>query len=240
MPSHSWRSLAWVLALLGTALRNSGRTGRVAHGVVAAADRSRARGRRSERRCAHRSASGSRRAAHSHRLRRRHEHGRTRRRDVRDRHASRGDRARGARDRLGADGRRPGAARPHADQAQARDDELHDSARGRDSSRDGLRMPGGLIVTQEIEQFIRTLVAPFRYTQDFDDLPIPFRAVATDMVAGEMVILDSGDLSEAMRASMAMPGVFSPVTRRRQGVVRRRHDAQPAGRHRPASSARTS
>ena len=79
-------------------------------------------------------------------------------------------------------------------------------------NRDGLRMPGGLIVTQEIEQFIRTLVAPFRYTQDFDDLPIPFRAVATDMVAGEVVILDSGDLSEAMRASMALPGVFSPVT----------------------------
>jgi NTE family protein len=75
----------------------------------------------------------------------------------------------------------------------------------------GIRMPGGLIVTQEIEQFIRTVVAPFRYTSDFDDLPIPFRAVATDMVAGEVVVLDSGDLSEAMRASMALPGVFAPV-----------------------------
>ena len=78
-------------------------------------------------------------------------------------------------------------------------------------SRSGVRMPGGLIVTQEIEQFIRTLVAPFRYTEDFDDLPIPFRAVATDMVAGELVILENGDLSEAMRASMALPGVFAPV-----------------------------
>ena len=78
-------------------------------------------------------------------------------------------------------------------------------------SRDGIRMPGGLIVTQEIEQFLRTLVAPFRYTRDFDDLQIPFRAVATDMVAGEVVILDSGDLSQAMRASMALPGVFAPV-----------------------------
>jgi NTE family protein len=79
-------------------------------------------------------------------------------------------------------------------------------------NRDGLRMPGGLIVTQEIEQFLRTLVAPFRYTRDFDELPIPFRAVATDMVAGEVVILDEGDVSEAMRASMALPGIFSPVT----------------------------
>jgi NTE family protein len=79
-------------------------------------------------------------------------------------------------------------------------------------NRSGVRMPGGLIVTQEIEQFIRTLVAPFRYTSDFDELPIPFRAVATDMVAGEVVIIDNGDLSQAMRASMALPGVFSPVT----------------------------
>jgi len=79
-------------------------------------------------------------------------------------------------------------------------------------SRSGVRMPGGLIVTQEIEQFIRTLVAPFRYTEDFDDLPIPFRAIATDMVAGEVVVLDKGDLSEAMRASMALPGVFAPVS----------------------------
>jgi NTE family protein len=78
-------------------------------------------------------------------------------------------------------------------------------------NRDGVQMPGGLIVTQEIEQFLRTLVAPFRYTRNFDDLPIPFRAVATDMVAGDVVVLDNGDLSQAMRASMALPGVFSPV-----------------------------
>jgi NTE family protein len=74
-----------------------------------------------------------------------------------------------------------------------------------------LRLPGGLIATQEIEQVIRTLVASARYTHDFDDLPIPFRAIATDMVAGEMVVLDGGDLAQAMRASMALPGVFSPV-----------------------------
>jgi NTE family protein len=75
-----------------------------------------------------------------------------------------------------------------------------------------LRMPGGLVDTQEIEQMIRTLVASARSTQRFDDLPIPYRAVATDMLTGQMVVLGSGDLSVAMRASMAMPGVFSPVT----------------------------
>ena len=45
----------------------------------------------------------------------------------------------------------------------------------------------------------------------FDKLPIPFRAVATDMVTGKMVVLDKGDLATAMRASMAIPGAFAPV-----------------------------
>jgi NTE family protein len=46
---------------------------------------------------------------------------------------------------------------------------------------------------------------------DFDRLPIPFRAVATDMLTGDMVVLDHGDIATAMRASMAIPGAFSPV-----------------------------
>jgi NTE family protein len=46
---------------------------------------------------------------------------------------------------------------------------------------------------------------------DFDKLPIPFRAVATDMMTGDMVVLDHGDIATAMRASMAIPGAFSPV-----------------------------
>ncbi len=74
-----------------------------------------------------------------------------------------------------------------------------------------LRGSGGLLKTQDIEDVIRGLVSNARYTKDFDDLPIPFRAVATDMLAGEMVVLDSGDLSVAMRASMSVPGAFSPV-----------------------------
>ena len=78
-------------------------------------------------------------------------------------------------------------------------------------------MPGGLIVTQEIEQFLRTLVAPFRYTRDFDDLPIPFRCVATDIGNVRPVVFDSGDLGLAIRSSMAVPGAFAPV--RHQGKL---------------------
>jgi NTE family protein len=75
----------------------------------------------------------------------------------------------------------------------------------------GIRVPRGLIATQRIENEIRGLVAHARFTHDFDELPIPFRAVATDMLGGGMVILGEGDLSVAMRASMAIPGAFAPV-----------------------------
>jgi NTE family protein len=72
-------------------------------------------------------------------------------------------------------------------------------------------LPGGLLKTQDIEDVIRDLINDARFQRDFDKLPVPFRAVATDMVSGEMVVLESGDLSVAMRASMAIPGAFSPV-----------------------------
>lgn len=75
----------------------------------------------------------------------------------------------------------------------------------------GIVVPGGLVKTQEIEETIRDLVNDARFKKDFDNLSIPFRAVATDMVTGNMVVLGSGDLSVAMRASMAVPGAFSPV-----------------------------
>jgi NTE family protein len=72
-------------------------------------------------------------------------------------------------------------------------------------------LPGGLLKTQDIEDVIRQLVNSARFQRDFDKLPIPFRAVATDMVSGKMVVMGDGDLSVAMRASMAVPGAFSPV-----------------------------
>ena len=75
----------------------------------------------------------------------------------------------------------------------------------------GLVLPAGLISTGSIEDLLRGYVAQARLEPDFDLLPIPFRAVATDMVKGQMVVLNRGDLATAMRASMAIPGAFSPV-----------------------------
>ena len=74
-----------------------------------------------------------------------------------------------------------------------------------------LNLPGGLINTSGIEDLLRSYVARSRMQPDFDSLPIPYRAVATDMITGQMVVLDSGDIATAMRASMAIPGGFAPV-----------------------------
>src|SRR5207342_1191030 len=69
----------------------------------------------------------------------------------------------------------------------------------------------GLIPASNIEALLRSYVAQARTISSFDELPIPFRAVATDMLSGQMVVLEHGDLATAMRASMAIPGAFAPV-----------------------------
>ncbi|KZE35136.1 NTE family protein [Crenobacter luteus] len=77
--------------------------------------------------------------------------------------------------------------------------------------RDGaIRVPRSAINSQEIDLFIRRLVRD-RSAPDFDTLPIPFRAVATDLETGDAVVFDKGDLATAMRSSMAVPGVFDLV-----------------------------
>jgi NTE family protein len=74
-----------------------------------------------------------------------------------------------------------------------------------------LVLPAGIVNTSAIEDLLRSYVARSRMQTDFDRLPIPFRAVATDMLSGRMVVLKDGDLATAMRASMAIPGAFAPV-----------------------------
>ncbi|HLS79800.1 MAG TPA: patatin-like phospholipase family protein [Steroidobacter sp.] len=78
-------------------------------------------------------------------------------------------------------------------------------------SSEGFILPPGLIQGQKLEQVLRDAALPVAEVQDFDRLPIPFRALATDLETGQAVLLDSGDLVNAMRASMSAPGVFAPV-----------------------------
>ncbi|MEE8525925.1 MAG: patatin-like phospholipase family protein [Thermoanaerobaculia bacterium] len=74
-----------------------------------------------------------------------------------------------------------------------------------------IRFPGGLRTGQKLMFTLQSLTLPAAGVSDFDDLPIPFRCVATDIATGDMVVLGEGDLAYAIRASMAIPGVFSPV-----------------------------
>jgi NTE family protein len=66
-------------------------------------------------------------------------------------------------------------------------------------------------VSVNIESFLRYLTEQSAHVADFRKLPVPFRAVAADIETGEAVILDRGSLSQAMRASMAIPGAVAPV-----------------------------
>lgn len=72
-------------------------------------------------------------------------------------------------------------------------------------------IPSGLIKGQNIYSLFCDLTAGYHQRTDFSQLPIPFACVATDIVSGKPVVLDKGNLPLAMRASMAIPGVFTPI-----------------------------
>jgi NTE family protein len=76
-----------------------------------------------------------------------------------------------------------------------------------------LRIPTGLLQEQKLTQLLRKVTLPVARVTQFDQLRIPFRAVATDLETGTPVVMDSGDLATALRASMSAPGVFAPVER---------------------------
>jgi len=78
---------------------------------------------------------------------------------------------------------------------------------GKDSS----LLPKGVVSGQKVIFMFESVASQRVNTTDFDQLPIPFRAIATDIVSGDMIVIGTGELSMAMRASMAVPAVFDPV-----------------------------
>lgn len=74
-----------------------------------------------------------------------------------------------------------------------------------------VRLPKGALAGQKIELFFADLVKGGELVDDFDELPIPYRAVATDLENGGMRVFADGSLPSAMRASMSLPGVFAPI-----------------------------
>ena len=74
-----------------------------------------------------------------------------------------------------------------------------------------ITLPTGIIAGQKVDLLLKSLTLPVSDVSDFDELTFPFRAVATDIVTGHAVVLDSGDLAMAMRASLSIPAFFAPV-----------------------------
>jgi NTE family protein len=74
----------------------------------------------------------------------------------------------------------------------------------------GVQLPGGILSGYKLSALLNGICLPVANIRDFNQLPIPYRAVATDIVNGDTVILDQGNLAEAMRISMTVPGVFPP------------------------------
>ena len=76
-------------------------------------------------------------------------------------------------------------------------------------------LPQALSTGQRLTNYLNLLVLQGIYhpNPSFDDLRVPFRAVTTDLVSGESFVLDRGDLTEALRASVSVPLLFSPVPR---------------------------
>jgi len=72
-------------------------------------------------------------------------------------------------------------------------------------------LPAGVIRGQKMELVLQKLLMHVAEVNDFDQLPTPFRAVASDIASNQAVIIGSGSMAQALRASMAVPGVFTPV-----------------------------
>ncbi|HYI97402.1 MAG TPA: patatin-like phospholipase family protein [Bryobacteraceae bacterium] len=77
--------------------------------------------------------------------------------------------------------------------------------------RGGLSVPSGLSSGQAVRILIDRYLLPYSRPQSFDNLPIPFRCVATELVSGKVMVFSEGSIANALRATMSLPGVFYPV-----------------------------
>src|SRR5579864_14250 len=77
--------------------------------------------------------------------------------------------------------------------------------------RNGLYLPAGLNAGHQIGLLIDRETLPYFGLPSFDALPVPFRCVATDLVSAQQFVFKDGSLAEALRATMSIPGAFTPV-----------------------------
>ena len=75
----------------------------------------------------------------------------------------------------------------------------------------GISLPNGLNSGSAVGLLLDQTMLPYYDLKSFDDLPIPFRCVATDLTTGKEHVFKDGSLAQAMRSTMSIPGVFAPV-----------------------------
>jgi NTE family protein len=75
----------------------------------------------------------------------------------------------------------------------------------------GISFPNGLNSGSAVGLLLDEKMLPYWEMKNFDDLPIPFRCVATDLTTGEEHVFKDGSLAQAMRSTMSIPGMFAPV-----------------------------
>jgi len=102
-------------------------------------------------------------------------------------------------------------SRPDRSQRRKDDDRLYLVKGKLGIEHSNVNLPTGLVLGQKFDLILKALTLPVADVNDFDRLPIPFRAVAMDITTGDEVVIGSGDLAMAMHASMAIPGAFSPI-----------------------------
>ena len=74
-----------------------------------------------------------------------------------------------------------------------------------------MQFPAGFNSGQQVSLILDRVALPYSDLETFNDLPIPFACVATDLVSGKEHVFRSGSLSLALRSTMSLPGIFTPV-----------------------------
>lgn len=85
--------------------------------------------------------------------------------------------------------------------------------------RKGFSLPDGLIPGQTVDMLLSRVALPYSDMKSFNDLPTPFRCMAVDLNTASAVTLGEGSLATALRATMAVPGLFTPLERNGKKLV---------------------
>ncbi|MFM0737309.1 patatin-like phospholipase family protein [Paraburkholderia xenovorans] len=102
-------------------------------------------------------------------------------------------------------------AREDLPQSRREDERLYVNSFSLGFGSKGFRLPVGLVQGNRLQALLQDWTSAVPGNISFDRLPIPYRAIATDLSTGDKVVLEHGSLPQAIRASMALPGLFAPA-----------------------------